>query len=381
MKINDLIVKKIVGKLSLKEAQFFDEWLNESVKNRKFYEGLKELHYRKNEEFQKLSTLDVDQAWKKVHSRSFNNNRKLFPYKSVFRYAAILIGVLLMSTLLYQQFSIVNDDFEISNNVRLTLADGSYKYFSEDSVEFLKDDNGDTILRYSNNVITYYKGENAGAFKSNYHSLKIPNGIKTKIQFSDGSSVFLNSGSTLKYPIAFTGNVREIQLTGEGFFKVSKDKTHPFVVNSSNLNIEVLGTIFNVRAYPENAEIEAVLVEGTIALSSDNPRHVHQYFMEPGELGIWSNTEKPVINEVDTDLYTGWTEGKLIFQNLNFKEISRRLERQYNIQIENHYKALNEKSFTATFDVESLEDILDSFKSHTPFSYKISENRIEIYEP
>src|SRR5690606_20389870 len=195
----------------------------------------------------------------------------------------------------------------------------------------------------------------------------IPYGKRFSVQLSDGSSVTLNSGSTLRYPVNFSGaNQREIFLTGEAFFKVAKDHKRPFYVRSEGLNVSVLGTEFNVSAYPDDSTSKVVLVEGSVELTANNKRTI----MKPGELANFKHDESAMeIRKVNTGLYTAWMQGGLVFRNMSFDDIVKKMERHYDVKIINNNKELASEKFNASFDEEPLKNILEYFKKTYGLSY------------
>src|SRR5665811_1353199 len=147
---------------------------------------------------------------------------------------------------------------------------------------------------------------------------------------------------------------------------------------------QVLGTKFNVTAYPEDREINTVLVEGSVSLYSSksgyDPKKANK--LEPGYKASWDRFyEKMDVEKVDTDIYTGWIDGKLVIKEMAFKNIVPKLERQYKVSIDNTYEALDNEVFTATFDIETIDEALKIFAEETPFDYEFKKDRITIYAP
>ncbi|NNG08607.1 MAG: DUF4974 domain-containing protein, partial [Arenibacter sp.] len=194
--------------------------------------------------------------------------------------------------------------------------------------------------------------------------------------------VHLNAGSSIKYPVKFTNSTkRQVFLSGEAFFEVTKDASHPFVVRVNDLNVRVLGTKFNVSSYPEEDDVNTVLVEGSVALHENMSDFIVEdaVFLEPGNKGVWNpKSKKTKIEEVDTTIYTSWMQGRLIFRNTPFKVMRKKLERHYNVSIVNHNKILEEKTYNAVFDVESIEQVFRTLKEIYAIEYVINENNIII---
>jgi len=157
-------------------------------------------------------------------------------------------------------------------------------------------------------------------------------------------------------------------LNGEAYFDIAKDEEHPFIVNAQELNIQVVGTQFNVVAYPENQETDVVLIEGSVGLSEGNTTeegHVVTY-LKPGFKGSFDKEQKTInTSKVNTLLYTSWMDGNIVFRNESFKNIIKRLERQYNATIIINNESLSNETFNATIEVEreTLEDVLYYFNN------------------
>ncbi|MDB4583683.1 DUF4974 domain-containing protein [Draconibacterium sp.] len=199
-----------------------------------------------------------------------------------------------------------------------------------------------------------------------------PVGSKTIVQLPDGSEVFLNHGSKLKYPQKFVGATREVFLTGEGYFKVAHNSNMPFVVSTDKLNIKALGTEFNILAYRNEKNIETTLINGEVVLQEINGSRGNRILgkMEPGQhVKYNTQTQKITSTKGDVEKYISWKDGKLIFKNEPIEQIANRLNRWYNVDIEFANSAVKNLSYTATFVDETLFQILDLMELATPIKY------------
>lgn len=169
--------------------------------------------------------------------------------------------------------------------------------------------------------------------------LVMPHGSSSKIVLSDSTVVWLNAGSNLIYPSNFTGKTREVVLFGEAFFDVKNDKNRPFLVQTSALEIKVLGTKFNISAYPEDNIIQTVLKEGKVSIREIGTDKIEkEIILVPNQLASFDKkTKLTEIKNVNTDFYTSWTDGLLSFENRDLNRVIKSLERYYdiNIQFEN----------------------------------------------
>ena len=163
-----------------------------------------------------------------------------------------------------------------------------------------------------------------------YHSLEIPKGGEYRLQLADGSRIWLNSESSLRYPVKFGLHRREIFLSGEIYLEVIPDTQRPFIVHTANRTIKVLGTRFNVRNYPTDSLWSTTLVEGKIQIGHNDTT----YILKPGEQYTASRQEgRPQISSVNPALYTSWISGKIIFHNERLEEIIRQLQRWYDFEV------------------------------------------------
>jgi len=199
-----------------------------------------------------------------------------------------------------------------------------------------------------------------------------PIGSRTVVHLSDGSEVYLNYGSKIRYPQFFTGNTREIMLTGEGFFNVAHNPEKPFFVKTGKLNVKALGTAFNVLAYPEDNIVETTLVNGKVVLEQTEVNGFIKTIgtMEPGQhvsINSKSGTVSSAIGSVDR--YIAWKDGKQVFEDMSITQVAERLSRMFNVDIEVK-DDIKDYIYTVTFMDEPLFQILDLMTIATPISYK-----------
>ena len=233
------------------------------------------------------------------------------------------------------------------------------------------------------------------------NEISIPLGSKSKITLSDGTQVWLNSGSTMKYPGRFKESKRDIFLEGEAYFDVIHDETRPFYVNTSEIHIKVLGTQFNVKSYPDENTVETTLVSGSIEIESrqEGQKQKKQLRLSPNQKATFlkstsqltlqdiPNPEKQksepigtieIDNQINTEIITSWKDNKLVFNRERFENIATRLERWYNVQIILEDNIVKNFRYTGTFENETLEQALNALSIASPFEYKIDKNTIII---
>ncbi len=201
-----------------------------------------------------------------------------------------------------------------------------------------------------------------------------PIGSRTKFQLPDGSTGWLNNGSSIKYPVNFSQN-RNVEISGEAWFDVVHLNSQEFKVITPYFNVKVLGTKFNVIAYDDAATAEVILESGKVLVLDKNDRVKNE--MEPDQQIIFNKSTQQFSKKIiDSKNYTSWKDGWLIFRNVPMSEIAKRLERRYNIEIILHGDELEKSIFRATFQDESLEEICDMLAIVAPINYKIHERKI-----
>ena len=207
--------------------------------------------------------------------------------------------------------------------------------------------------------------------------INVPMGEKSELTLADGTKVWLNSGTKLRFPMAFNSKARNVFVEGEAFFDVAKNKHKPFVVNTGKLNIEVLGTRFNVSAYPEDNEIVATLEEGKIVAYFKNNSGKTE--LRPGQQLCFSTQSNSMkLTYVNTGLYTSWKENMLRFENAGFYDVIKKMERWYDVKINVEEMESFQKKYNMTIKTESLREILNLISLTIPINYEISENKVFI---
>lgn len=329
-------------------------------------------------------SLNVNEEWLLFKKRLLNKKDAQTPvaplWKNVFKYAAAVI-ILLGATLLFKTPKSPQLSEQPINEEVVTLkgSNQDVRVIDEDGNGQIRSATGEVVAEQKGNKIKYLSQSNIKVLE--YNELNIPYGQVFELELSDGTLVHLNSGTTIKYPINFIkGKNREVFINGEAYFDVVEDKAHPFLVHSEEVTVEVLGTEFNVSSYPENPEIQTVLVEGEVAMRNSETDEADMV-LTPGTKGSWNKTTlSSRISEVDVNLYTSWIGGELVFRDTPFDEILTMLERRYNVSIENSKPDLNDKLLNARFsvEIETIDDVLRSMKNILGYKYQIDGRTIQI---
>jgi len=191
---------------------------------------------------------------------------------------------------------------------------------------------------------------------TSYNTVVVPYGKRTQITLSDNSTIWLNSGSKLVYPVRFADNKREVYLDGEAIFEVASDKNHPFHVVTRDMEVKVLGTVFDLSAYSDDSIVNTVLVRGSVELiykrsSLFGPTKEK---MTPGMLAVYDLADESLVQEnVDTKNFTSWREGYLVMEKKSLGSIAKKLSRYYNVSIEIESPELAEQTFSGYLDLRN----------------------------
>lgn len=225
-----------------------------------------------------------------------------------------------------------------------------------------------------------YLNMNPAAVK--YKTLVMPYGKKGSLHLSDGSTLEVNSGTKISFPEKFADDERLLKIEGEAFFEIAKDKNRPFIIEAGELEIQVLGTSFNLKSYKNDKILELGVKTGSVSISnksSGDSTLSNIFYLEPGELisiNVLDNTFKK--QKVDIDLLTSWTKETLVFNDKNLSEVAIMLQRWYNIPVILENDLLNNCEFMGEYKNESLRNILEALKFSIGIEYLIKDNEVII---
>ncbi|WP_146746616.1 FecR family protein [Sinomicrobium soli] len=324
--------------------------------------------------------LKKGEAQKNTGKDRFRKKRAILQYVPVAAVFIVLLGI-------GGYFGWVKDRLKTapaslaSEHIVLETKDGKVMVLPEHGQLQLTDKEGNVVGEQEGNRLVYSDSASDNG-SAGYNTLRVPYGKHFELRLSDGSEIYMNAGSSLKYPVNFLNtDKREVVLRGEAFFKVSGNKNKPFIVTAENLEVEVLGTEFNVSSYREDEVTNVVLVEGSVKLGAPGNREALAV-LEPGQRANFDHKDKGLeIDEVDTGIYTAWMKGELVFRNMSFDNILKKMERHYNIRIVNNDKALGQEKFNAGFENEPIEAILDYFETIYGIHYTRKEDQRIIINP
>jgi len=315
--INELFKKRQTGKLSEKENAQMESWYISFASNADRQPSVEDLKESKAKIRSKLPL---------VYPRS---NRKLLIPISI---AASLLILVSLGIFLYlqktsngEQNNYTNDVAPGKNSATLTLADGRKIFLSDrTSGEFAKQEGVNISKTKDGRLIYSVTGTNAKTVT--YNTLTTTNGEQIEVLLADGTSVWLNAASELKFPTTFAGaKNRRVELVGEGYFEVFKNNKMPFIVHTDKQEIQVLGTHFNINSYAEDAAAKTTLIEGSVMINRKN-------IIKPGQQASGSGLNI-IISNVDTELAVAWKNNKFMFEKENIQSIMNKIKRWYNVEI------------------------------------------------
>lgn len=324
--IEELLPGYLSGEIPDKDRAIIDQWRNESFENEAFYnesrkawEAMPLLH--------EMEQFNSFEALKSVHARLQEPEHAKW-WNTIQQIAAILM----LPILIYSGY--------------VTIRNLSLKKLQEEHIVM--------------------------------QTISSRQGTVSQFVLEDGTKIWLNSGSELQFPTHFNGKMREVKLKGEAFFEVTKNINQPFRVNAKELQIDVLGTKFNVSNYDDDVSTEVILVEGKVKLSAENYQVRKEYgTMHPGERATY-NEENKNVHSVDVEVtkYIAWRDGELIFHDDNMENVVKRLSRWYNVEIVISDPEIASYVYQATFRNETLSQVLNLLEISAPISYRIVDSKV-----
>ena len=366
--IRRLIQLDLVGGLSPEEKGKLEDWINESEEHRLLFCKIKK-QLSINEIRNYLQT-DVEDAWKKVREKTFGapavRPRRVLKW---LKYAAVVIPVSLSLSLWYAWK-------EKMENKQATVARLSPVLTLDNGEKYQLDPEEQTEIYVDEEVKAYQAGggliydTTARQEENKYNRIEVPRGSEYWIVLPDGTRVWLNAATELKYPVAFHAKERRVYLKGEAYFEVAPDKNRPFYVETEEVKIRVLGTVFDVNTHYTRG-VRTVLVEGAVALEWGDQKEIR---MKPGELADFDRTTTEVtLKEVDVTSYISWKEGYFVFEDEPLEEIMHTLSLWYDKEflfVGKHSRALHFSGHIKRY--ERIETILSAITDVTGVEFRMN---------
>ncbi|UZR96526.1 FecR family protein [Chondrinema litorale] len=389
--IAELISKRIRNSISQKEETELQNWINESTENAELFQKIisNEQLLSKLEIYQ---LFDQQKSWELMEEKLFKTKTVQLQSQKYWRYAAaILLPLFLAVGVMYFYLNSTEEDALSridkvvkpgSQKATLILEDGTDVDLQGETPQENIKQRATEIINY-NNVLTYSIDtslqDSSATPKSKielvFNQLITPVGGGYQLTLADGTEVWLNAASSLKYPIAFTDSTREVFLEGEGYFKVAHNGK-PFIVNGNSVNIGVLGTTFNVSNYEEEPLATATLVEGSIQLNTSKKQKI----LQPNDHAVFTKKNSDlVVNQVNTSVYTSWVDGKIEFANEDLETVMRKLARWYNFEYSFENEQAKQFHFTGRINnTAQISSILKMLEMTTKVKFELEEETIVI---
>ncbi len=378
--IPSLLSKAFLGTLSEEEERALQQWRDESPENEQLYESEMNTEYivQKSHE---VARVNIVNGYMNVLLK-LKRNVRVRRFRRIVRNQAGVVLPLLAVVLWYGTRERIEDVSEqVASVIRhggvkaeLVLADGTTRILGSEVTDSLLVQQGANIV-VQNQGVSYCV--DSSVVEERYNTLRVPRGGEYSITLSDGTIVYLNSESELRYPVNFVGRDRRVYLSGEAYFDVVQDEAHPFIVDMGNSSVRVLGTSFDVRAYADEDEVLTTLVQGSVKFSAGK----EFVTLEPGKQAVLGKSGSIETREVDTYLYTAWKEGVFAFKRQRLEEIMKVVARWYDVNI--FWENVSQKEVTFTGKMKRYDDfskVVEVLEMTGNTEFVIKENNIFIRE-
>ena len=376
-----LFAKKLAGELTEEESRKLEEWLQESPRHRKEFEKLQEelSNDKTTLKLQQEGVRMVENRWQQFKLQLIRRRR--YRVLSRMRYAAIFL-LPVLTALYFLVFwqpketlqEPVNPISPGTQKVCLVLDDGR-QVVLDSSVQINVQTAPGIQVEIDNNILVYTSENSKPLPSEKYNTLIIPRGGEYALQLSDGSRVWLNAETTLKYPVTFAGAERKVELKGEAYFEVAKDSRHPFIVSVDGIDVQVLGTSFNVSAY-EGEKVITTLVEGKVLVKSEKEKIT----LTPDRQATWDGNSL-VVEKVNARNYALWREGVFFFEDMPLEDILDALARWYDVHIFFQNPELKDMHFSMEIRrYENIGAILRRMAQTNRVKFDIKNRTINVYE-
>ena len=374
-----LIKKSLIKDLSDKEQKELDQLLDDqSLQD--VYKELSDRGYLKKQfmEYEKYSS---QKAYREFKERRGHSGRI-----RIVRWVAVVAAmwVLALGVTLWMTFGKKENVAPLpvaskiipagEKKATLTLADGTEVHVEEITARVLQEKGMN--IEYRNGEIVYHKSEEETT-EVVYNKLEVPRGGECMIKLDDGTKVWVNAETKLKYPVVFVGDRREVVLEGEAFFDVAKNEK-PFIVKTSFGDVRVLGTAFGISAYASEPESYTTLVRGKVSVEREGIKPV---VILPGEQVVTFKDGKMIKQEVDVEEFVGWKDGIYVFKEKSLVEIMKTLERWYNISVDFQDKSLVDLPFTGNLKrYDDINVFFDALTRTGDMKYRVKGNQVILYK-
>ena len=258
------------------------------------------------------------------------------------------------------------------NKALLTLADGSTIILDSAQNGAVSTQGNIRIIKLDDGQLAYNRSGARSSSKVLYNTISTPNGGQYQLTLADGSQVWLNAVSSIRFPVSFTGKERRVEITGEVYFEVAKNQSMPFIVSVDGAEVQVLGTHFNVMAYRDESMLETTLLEGSVKFIKDN----NASMLKPGQqLQLTQKGQLKVVSGVDLTKVVAWKNGFFDFNGLNFETVARKLSRWYNVDVV-YNKKIDDLFYAQIPRNTKLSDVLKALELTGKINFEIEGSKV-----
>ena len=377
-----LVGEYLADNLTEEERSLLEEWIALSERNRRWFQRVTDEKYR-TWKGSNVRLVDVERGWQDLQSkRSKKAGKRLWVRWC--RYAAILVLPLLVGIIIYRyteepQVEETTTITSGTSKARLILANGTSISLEQQQKRVVEEENGTRIDLQQQQVV--YENAISDEYEELvYNELVIPRGGEYSLTLSDGTVVYMNADSKLRFPVKFDRNLRMVELEGEAYFKVQRNEKVPFIVKTSQISVQVLGTEFNVSAYAEDLVIQTTLVSGAVKVFSEDEKE--SVILRPGEQAEFSRiTHEIQLETVDVSYVTAWKDGRLRFQEKPLFEIMKNVARWYDVEIIYEDEEVKYYPFGCNFNrMATIESLLQIFEATGTIETRVQGRKIWIKE-
>ncbi|MCT4601449.1 MAG: DUF4974 domain-containing protein [Marinifilum sp.] len=336
--ILDLIADKLSEQISDDRNELLMNWVNESDQNKKNYNSYVKLFADIKDLKNKNILIDEKHNLSVVKDKIFQRQkRRVLVQRIMYTAVAVLLPAVIFIAVFFSSKTPVGTVAQVEEIVpgvkkaQLVLSTGERVELS-DTLLKISHEQGGAVITNENSKLNYSSTKEI-VQKIKYNTLIVGRGEEYQLTLADGTQVWLNSESTLRYPVSFIGKKREVELKGEAYFQVAHNTQKTFIVNTKEMNVAVLGTSFNVSAYPDDETIHTTLVDGSVRVHN-NIGVSNEKLLVPNQQFVYSKTSNQVrINTVNSKFYAAWKDGVFTFVDEPLPSIMKKLERWYNIRV------------------------------------------------
>lgn len=377
----ELILRKIEDRATAEEEEFLQQWLEESEEHRKYFHRAYDF-YQNGSAFE--NGLDSQAAWNEIKKQTDKPSSKPLKWIRLAASVAASLALLLGIIFTYQQIKkdtgqvgIVEQTIEPGSAKATLILNNGKKYdLSKGAKVTIQEGNAD--IESEGTSITYSTTDQQEPTEESFNTLIIPNGGEFYVELSDGTKVWLNAGSTFKYPTNFISQNRVVELSGEAYLQVARNESRPFLVKSAGQTIQVLGTEFNVSAYPDDDRVVTTLVEGMVRVSAGD-MGLEQVLLPNHQSILEKTTGGLSQKEINPQHYVSWRSGNFYFQDNSLDQIMKVLARWYDVDVFYDNETVRSVRFTGGFKrYDSFEKVQQLIEKTNEVKFKISGKAVVI---